>query len=135
MANSFKAGELVIYKCGTRVELGKIKSVKGLVAFVWFSEGDTAARCDVADLYHLSNAHMIRDTGFGKPRTWKDDPATDKQKAYIRAMQEYCIYRIPAFDFENGTKGQASEYIEKYSKMAHETAYGLENEDLYGDRD
>ena len=50
MASSFKAGELVIYKCGTRVELGKVKSVKGEFAFVWFSEGDTAARCDIGDL-------------------------------------------------------------------------------------
>lgn len=110
---TFKSGELVIYKCGTRVELGKIKSVKGQFAFVWFSEGDTAARCDIADLYHLHNSYMIRDTGFGKPRTWRDDPATDKQKGLIRAMQEYC--KLPPFDWENGTKGEASEYIEKYS--------------------
>ncbi len=122
MATKFVSGELVIYKFGSRVELGKIKSVKGAYAFVYFSEGDTAARCDVNDLYHLHNAYMIRETGFGKPRTWRDDPASDKQIAYIKAMQEYC--KLPPFDCKNGTKGQASDYIEKYSnrvKTVNET--------------
>lgn len=103
---------LVIYKSGYRVEIGKVKSVKGSLAYVWFGESDTATRCDISDLYHLRNAYMIRETGFDKPRKWRDDPASEKQLAMIRAMQAYC--NLPTFDWKHASKGDASDYIEKY---------------------
>lgn len=57
---------------------------------------------------------------------WRNDPLTEKQKKYIEDMQEFCAYPIPAF--KGTTKGEAAEYIEKYSKLAHEDV----NSPMYG---
>ena len=44
--------------------------------------------------------------------TWTNEPATEKQISYIKAMQEHSPYPIPKF--EGKTKGEAAEYIDKY---------------------
>ena len=44
--------------------------------------------------------------------TWTNEPATDKQLAYIEAMREYSPHHIPKFD--GTTKGEAARYIDKY---------------------
>ena len=49
---------------------------------------------------------------------WRDDPATEKQLAYIMEMYEFSEYPIPPF--VGKTKGEASDYIDKYAKRAHE---------------
>lgn len=50
--------------------------------------------------------------------TWRDDPITDKQKTLIDDMMEYSDYPLP--QFTGTTKGEASDYIDKYGKLAHE---------------
>ena len=42
--DEYKEGELIIYRNGDRYEIGKIKRLTETGAFVWYSEGDTAAK-------------------------------------------------------------------------------------------
>lgn len=58
-------------------------------------------------------------------RSWKDEPATEKQLQYIREMQEFSEFPLPKFDGK--TKGEAADYIDKYAKTAHESTWGIEH--------
>ena len=49
---------------------------------------------------------------------WRDDPITEKQKECIQDMIEFSDYPLPKFI--GTTKGEASDYIDKYGKLAHE---------------
>ena len=51
---------------------------------------------------------------------WKQEPITEKQKDYIQMMQEFSCYPLPRFT--GTTKGEASDYIERYGELAHEDA-------------
>ncbi len=51
-------------------------------------------------------------------RDWRNDPITEKQKECIEEMQEFSYYPLPVFT--GTTKGEASDYIDKYGKIAHE---------------
>ena len=63
---------------------------------------------------------------------WRDAPITDKQMEYIRDMQEFSVFPIP--DFDGKTRGEASDYIDRYAKMAHEGFDFASHGDNYGDR-
>jgi len=63
---------------------------------------------------------------------WRKDPVTDKQLAYISEMQEYSDFPIPAFI--GTTKGEASDFINRWSKVAHEKFDYDGHADNYGDR-
>jgi len=56
---------------------------------------------------------------------WKDKEITEKQKNYIIAMIEHSEYPLPPFI--GTTRGQASDYINEYSKIAHESLWGVQN--------
>lgn len=60
---------------------------------------------------------------------WRNDPITKKQKIYIEEMQEFSEFPLPAF--AGKTKGEASDYINKYVKIAHERI--LEHHEDWGD--
>ena len=48
---------------------------------------------------------------------WRDKPITDKQRAVIEDIMEYCSYNPPKF---NGTtRGEASDYIDKWGKLTY----------------
>ena len=51
--------------------------------------------------------------------------ATRKQLEYIEEMQEYSSYPLP--QFVGTTSKEASEYISKYSELAHEDTWAIEN--------
>lgn len=51
--------------------------------------------------------------------------ATRKQLEYIEEMQEYSPYPLP--QFIGTTSKEASEYISKYNKMAHENTWAIKN--------
>jgi len=53
------------------------------------------------------------------------DSITDKQRKYIQEMQEFSGYPLPRFD--GTTREEASEYIDKWSKLAHESTWGIEH--------
>ena len=61
----FKAGDYIIYINGDRAEIGKIKRVTDDGAFVWFSEGETAAKASFDRMLKLSNAYVIDRTSLG----------------------------------------------------------------------
>ena len=63
---------------------------------------------------------------------WRNDPATEKQLAYIEEMQEFSDFPIPRFT--GRTKGEASDYIDRWSKTAHERFDFEGHYDNYGDR-
>lgn len=49
---------------------------------------------------------------------WRNDPITQRQRECIETMMEFSQYPIPVFD--GTTKGEASDYIDKYGKLAYE---------------
>ena len=49
---------------------------------------------------------------------WRDKPITEKQRDCIESMQEFSPYDIPVF--AGTTRGEASDYIDKWGKLAHE---------------
>lgn len=51
--------------------------------------------------------------------SWRSEKATDKQLRYIAEMQEFSEHELPKFT--GTTKGEASDYINKWNKLAHET--------------
>lgn len=50
--------------------------------------------------------------------SWRDKPITEKQKDCIAEMQEFSHYPIPLFT--GTTRGEASDYIDKYGELAYE---------------
>lgn len=50
--------------------------------------------------------------------SWRDDEITEKQKQLIEEMQEFSDYQLP--EFKGTTKGEASDYIDKWNRLAHE---------------
>lgn len=62
---AFKAGDLIIYRNGDRYEIGKIKRVVQDGAFVWYHEGDTAAKTPFDCMHPLFNAYTVKKTTLG----------------------------------------------------------------------
>ncbi len=56
---------------------------------------------------------------------WREDKITDKQKKMIKDMNEFSPYPLP--EFKGTTKGEASDYIDKYIKLAHESTWAIEH--------
>lgn len=63
--DDFKIGDYVIYVNGDRYEIGKIKRIVSDGAFVWYSEGETAAKTSFRDMHKIMNRHVIRETSLG----------------------------------------------------------------------
>ena len=49
---------------------------------------------------------------------WRDKEITSNQMECIEAMMEFSPCQIPKFT--GTTRGEASDYIDKYGKVAHE---------------
>lgn len=54
---------------------------------------------------------------------WKDKEITKKQMDYIIRINEFSEYSLP--QFKGKTRGKASNYINKYSKLVHESKWIL----------
>lgn len=63
--SDWKPGELIIYKNGDRFEIGKIKRITEDGAFVWYHEGDTAAKTPFDCMHKLINAYVILKESLG----------------------------------------------------------------------
>lgn len=61
----FKAGEYIIYQNGDRFEIGKIKRITNDGAFVWYHEGETAAKTPFDCMHKLVNGFTIKATSLG----------------------------------------------------------------------
>ncbi len=56
---------------------------------------------------------------------WRNDAVTEKQMNHIIEMSEHSEYPLPTFNGK--TKGEAYDYIQKYSKLAHESLWSIEH--------
>lgn len=65
MKNDFQEGEYIIYRNGDRYEIGKIKRIVSNGAFVWYTEGDTAAKMPFDCMHKLANEYVIGETNLG----------------------------------------------------------------------
>ena len=63
--DEYKEGELIIYKNGDTYEIGKIKQLTTGGAFVWYSEGETAAKTPYEAMHKIANGYAIRETALG----------------------------------------------------------------------
>lgn len=61
----FKEGEYIIYQNGERYEIGRIKRITDDGAFVWYSEGETAAKTPFDCMHKLVNGFTIKNTTLG----------------------------------------------------------------------
>lgn len=63
--DEYREGELIIYQNGDRYEVGKIKRLTETGAFVWYSEGDTAAKTPYEAMHKIINGFAIKETTLG----------------------------------------------------------------------
>ena len=61
----FKVGEYIIYQNGDRYEIGNIKRITDDGAFVWYHEGETAAKTPFDCMHKLMNGFTIKRTSLG----------------------------------------------------------------------
>ena len=61
----FKESEYIVYQNGERFEIGKIKRITNDGAFVWYHEGDTAAKTPFDCMHKLVNGFTIKATSLG----------------------------------------------------------------------
>lgn len=61
----FKEGEYIVYQNGERFEIGKIKRITNDGAFVWYHEGETAAKTPFDCMRKLVNGFTIKATSLG----------------------------------------------------------------------
>ena len=80
--NEFKVGEYIIYVNGDRYEIGKIKRITETGAFVWYHEGETAAKTPCDCMHKLINAYCIEQTQLGgeEGRRMKDESDADNHE-------------------------------------------------------
>ena len=57
--------------------------------------------------------------------SWRDEPATEKQLRYCQEIYENSEYYPP--QFMGTTKGEASDYIDKHARLAHENLWAIEH--------
>ena len=62
--SEFKEGEYIIYNNGDRFEIGKIKRIVRDGAFVWYHEGDTAAKTPFDCMHKIINGYVIKETSI-----------------------------------------------------------------------
>lgn len=62
----FKENELIIYQCGDRYEIGKIKRIVSDGAFVWYNTGCTASKTPFDKMHKLENAYCVTKTKLGE---------------------------------------------------------------------
>ena len=72
-ALDFSVGEYVIYINGDSIELGKIKRLTSTGAYVYYSEGGTAAKTPYECLHKLIKKYTIKETTLGKGDTYGGD--------------------------------------------------------------
>lgn len=86
----FHEGELVLYQNGSRFEIGEIQRIVSDGAFVYYHEGDTAAKTPFDCLRKIVNAYTIKETSLGsKRKAMMTCPKCGKKCATL--FEEACI--------------------------------------------
>ena len=65
----FYEGEYIIYQNGDRYEIGKIKRIVDDGAFVWYHDGETAAKTPFERMHKIANEFVIGETSLGGTMT------------------------------------------------------------------
>lgn len=55
----------------------------------------------------------------------REEKPTSQQLAYISSMREHSEFSMP--EFKGTTKREASEYIEKFNLVSHESSWSIVN--------
>ncbi|HCG58961.1 MAG TPA: hypothetical protein DEV97_03025 [Lachnospiraceae bacterium] len=63
--SDFKEGEYIIYRNGEQYEIGRIKRITDDGAFVWYSNGETAAKTPFDCMHKIVNGYTIKQTLLG----------------------------------------------------------------------
>ena len=63
--SNFKEGEYIIYRNGEQYEIGRIKRIADDGAFVWYSNGETAAKTPFDCMHKIVNGYTIKQTLLG----------------------------------------------------------------------
>ena len=63
--NEFNEGQIVVYVNGDSYELGRIKRLTPTGAFVYYSEGETAAMTPYDCIHPLRNSYVIKQQTLG----------------------------------------------------------------------
>ena len=63
--SDFKEGEYIIYRNGEQYEIGRIKRITDDGAFVWYSNGETAAKTPFDCMHKIANGYTIKQTLLG----------------------------------------------------------------------
>ena len=79
----------------------------------------------------VANIFVQKQKGKAMTHNWRNDKITEKQMKYIIEMNEFSDFPLPKF--LGTTKGEASDYINKYQQLAHERFDS--NENMYGNWD
>lgn len=61
----YHEGELILYQNGTHFEIGKIKRIVDDGAFVYYHDGETAAKTPFDCMRKIANAYTIKETSLG----------------------------------------------------------------------
>ena len=64
-SKDWKPGELIIYQNEDHFEIGKIKRITEDGAFVWYHEGETAAKTPFDCMHKLVNGYVIEQESLG----------------------------------------------------------------------
>ena len=66
---NFNEGDYIIYQNGDRYEIGKIKRITPDGAFVWYHNGETAAKTPFDRMHKIANEYVIGETSLGGAMT------------------------------------------------------------------
>lgn len=61
----YVVGEYIVYVNGDRYEIGRVKSLREDGAFVYYHEGDTAAKTPYDCMHKLINGYTIKKSTLG----------------------------------------------------------------------
>lgn len=73
MDEKFKVGEFIVYVNGDRYEIGRVKSLREGGAFVYYHEGDTAAKTPYNRMHKLVNGYCIKGSTLGGATMMKQE--------------------------------------------------------------
>ena len=93
--DKFAIGEYIVYVNGDRYEIGRVKSLRDDGAFVYYHEGDTAAKTPYDRMHKLVNQHCIKKSTLGGATMMEQsDVKTISYQDYQNALRKMWIDNI-----------------------------------------
>lgn len=113
--NEYKAGEFIIYQNGERFQIGKIKRVTDDGAFVFYSEGDTAAKTPFHCMHKIENAYVIKGSSLGGERKARKAKGADLEHCDSCQKRHFCesYSLISAYDMDGISTENCCDYVSR----------------------